>query len=345
VRSGLARSLLAAAALGGALGSALAQDANASPPPEGRRGPLDIRDDHLLAQGRLTLPAVSPRTLPGGTWSIETSLLWSNSFSWTQDIPGEEPEDRRFLVDGETLTLATTVRRGLGPDLDVALRVPVHHRDGGILDAVIDVWHRWLNLPDGARPSFLRDAYRLEGRTTAGEPFSWTGASGAGFGNVELAARWRALDGGPRGLAAALVGRLHLPTATGPYDGNGPGAAGQLVVGTPLGQTVDLYLGVGLTVQDPGPVRGIEYDRTRTHGFAAFEWRPGSRLSLMVETNAATRLVANIDSYPGVHWVVNVEGRIALSGELFLELGLTENLIDQQSTTDLGLLFALGWRP
>jgi hypothetical protein len=313
--------------------------------PEVPRGPLDIRDDHLLAQGRLTLPAVSPRTIPEGTWSLETSLLWSNSFSWTQDVPGEEPEDRRFLVDGETLTLATTVRRGLGPDLDVALRLPVHHRDGGVLDAVIDVWHRWLNLPDGARPSFRRDAYRLEGQTTAGEPFSWTNASGAGLGNAELSVRWRALGNGAGGPAAALVGRLHLPTATGPYDTNGLGAAGQLVVAVPLGPTLGLYLGAGLTVQEPGPVRGIEYQRTRGHGFAAFEWSPWSRLSLIVETGAATRLVADIDSYPGVHWLVNVEGRVALTEGLGLDLGLTENLIDQQSTTDLALFLALGWRP
>jgi hypothetical protein len=313
--------------------------------PKAARGPLDIRDDHLLAQGRLTLPAVSPRTVPSGTWSVETSLVWSNSFSWTQDAPGEDPEDRRFLVDGETQTLATTVRRGLGPDLDVALRLPVHHRGGGILDGLIDVWHRWLNLPDGARPRFRRDAYRLEGRTTADDPFSWTDESGAGLGNVELSARWRALGGGAHGFSAALVGRLQLPTATGPNDGNGLGAAGQIVVAAPLGRTVEVYLGAGLTVQDPGPVRGVAYERTRGHGFAALEWRPWSRLSLVVETGAATRLVANIDSYPGVHWLVNVEGRVALTGGLCLDLGLTENLIDQQSTTDLGLFFGLGWRP
>ena len=332
---------LALAGAGGA-GPALADDA---PPPQDRRGPIEIRDDHLLAQPRLTLPAVAPRTVPEGTWSIETSLLWSNSFSWTQDVPGEEPADRAFLLDGETLTLATTIRRGLGPHFDLGLRLPLRHRGGGVLDGFIDAWHRLLGLEDAQRPSFDRNAFRVEGRTVAGDPFSWTEATGTGLGDVELNARWCSLGQGGHGLSVALIGRLSLPTATGPYDESGLGTGGQVVVAAPLGQTTDLYLGAGLTVQDPGPVRAIEYERTRGHGFAAFEWRPWSRVSLIAETNAATRLVTNIASYPGVHWVVNLEGRVDLARDVRLDLGLTENLIDQQSTTDLGLYFALGWRP
>lgn len=260
-------------------------------------------------------------------------------------MAGEDPADRRFLLDGETLTFAATVRRGLGPHLEVGLRVPLQHRGGGVLDGFIDAWHRLLGLEDAQRPLFDRNAFRIEGRTTVGAPFSWAGAAGTGLGDIELNTRWRAVDGGRRGLSLAMIGRLSLPTATGPYQGSGLGAGGQLVLAAPLGRTTDLYLGAGMTVQDPGPVRAIEYEWLRGHGFAAFEWRPWPRLSLLAETNASSRLVTNIASYPGVHWVVNVEGRLDLAPKLRLDLGLTENLIDQQCTTDLGLYFALGWRP
>jgi hypothetical protein len=317
----------------------------APPAPPAGRGPVEIRDDHLLAQGRLSLPAVAPRTVAAGRWSVETSLLWSNSFSWTQDVPGEDPADRRFLLDGETLTFAFTLRRGLGPHLDVGLRFPLQHRGGGILDGFIDAWHRLLRVEDAQRPAFHRNAFRIDGRTTDDAPFSWAEAAGTGLGDMELNARWRAFGGRTGGVSVAAIGRLSLPTATGPYDGSGLGAGGQVVLSTPLGRTTDLFLGAGMTVQDPGPVRAIEYERWRGHGFAAFEWRPWPRLSLLAETNAASRLVTNIASYPGVHWVVNVEGRFDLAPRLRLDLGLTENLMDQQSTTDLGLYFALGWRP
>jgi hypothetical protein len=309
------------------------------------RGPLEIRDGHLLAQGRLTLPATSPHTLPRGTWSFDIPVLWSSSFSWTQDVPGEEPGDRRFLVDGETVTLAPTLRRGLGGHVDVGLRLPVHHRGGGVLDGFIDFWHRVLNVEDAQRPAFHRNLFRAEGRTTTAGTFTWTEGAGTGLGNAEIDVRWRSLDGGGDRLSVAVIGRLSLPTATAPFESGGLGAGGQLVLGAPLGATTDLYLGAGVTVQDPSPVRGVEYERTRGHGFAAFEWRPWRRVSLIAETSAATRLVANIDSYPGVHWVVNLGGRIDLGPQLRLDVGFTENLVDQQSTTDLGLYFALGWRP
>ena len=56
--------------------------------------------------------------------------------------------------------LSSTAVLGALPELRGRHLFIVH----GALDGLIDVWHRWLNLPDGARPRFQRDAYRLEGR-------------------------------------------------------------------------------------------------------------------------------------------------------------------------------------
>ena len=283
--------------------------------------------------------------MPRGRWTLDVSVLWSNSFAWTQDEAGESPKDRRFLVDGETVTLAASVRRGLGDDADVGLHVPLRHRGGGMLDGFIDAWHRLAALPDGRRPSFRRDAFRVEGRTTAGEPFSWSDRPGTGLGNMEVDLRWRARDGGHRSASIALVGRLSLPTATPPFDGNGTGAAGQVLLGVPLGRHLDGYAGAGATVQGGGPVDGVEYETVRGVGFLALEWRPWTGTSLVAETNAATRLVRNVDRYPGLHWVVNLGARIDIGSSARLDLGLTENIQHQQSTTDLAFYVALGLRP
>jgi hypothetical protein len=309
------------------------------------RGPAEIRDGHLLAQPRLTLPAISPWTTPAGAWSVNLSGLWANSFSWTQDVPGETPEERRFLIDGEALLLDASVRRGLGANVDVGLRVPMQWRGGGILDGFIDAWHRLTHAPDGNRPDFVRNAFRVEGVTTAGAPFSWTDRTGLGLGDVELEARWRVVEGDGRSSSAALVARLSAPTGTGPFAGNGVGGGGQFALDAPLGGSVDLYGGVGFTAQDPGPVRGIRYAPARVHGFLAIEWRPWRRASLVAETDAASRLVENIDSYPGLHWIVNVTGRIDLAAHTRLDVGFTENIINQQTTTDFALYFALRLRP
>jgi len=313
--------------------------------PTARRGPLEIRDEYLLAQPRLTLPAVSPHTLPRGRWSFDLSVLSSNSFAWTQDEEGETPKIRLFLIDGETVSFDARLRHGLSASVDVGLALPIRHRGGGVLDGLIDTWHRLFGFQDGARPEFLHDAYRAEGRTTSDEPFSWTDKPGSGLGDLQGDVRWRVRDGGNDRLSLALVGRLSLPTATGPFAGHGLGGGGQVLFGIPLGRRFDLYAGAGATVQDPGPVDGVAYARSRGHGFVALEWRPWERVSLVLETNAGTRLVRNIAMYPGRHWLVNVGGRFDLGDSARLDVGLTENILDQQSTTDLAFYFALGVRP
>jgi hypothetical protein len=309
------------------------------------RGPAEIRDAQLLAQPRLTLPAVAPFTTPRGTWEVRFSGLLANTFSWSQDAAGEHPETRYFLIDGEALVLDATVRRGLTRNLDVGVRVPVQNRSGGILDPLIDGWHRLIHVPNGGRPEFLENAFRAEGLTTQHVHFSWNDRHGLGLGDVELDGRCRLLGGTDGGPSMAVVGRVSLPTGTGPFSGNTFGGGGQLVLVAPLGRSFDLYTGAGFTAQGPGPVEGVLYSPVRAHGFVALEWRPWRRVSLVGETDAASRLVQNIVYYPGRHWVVNVTGRIDLGRRTHLDLGFTENIESQLTTTDFALYLGLGIRP
>jgi hypothetical protein len=92
-------------------------------------------------------------------------------------------------------------------------------------------------------------------------------------------------------------------------------------------------------------VRRIEYEPARLHGYLAFEWRLARPLSAIVETNVASRLVTNIDDYPGTHWMINVGGRLDLGRRTRLDAFVTENIQSQQTTTDFGLYLALTLRP
>ena len=309
------------------------------------RGPAEIRDGHLLAQPRLTLPALSTQPLPAGRFEIRANLLWSNSFSWTQDQPGENPGDRSFLLDGETETLELVLRRGLASNLDAGLRLVAHGRGGGALDGFIDAWHSLASFPNGNRPDFVRDAFRVEGLTTGGVPFSWNSYDGWGLGPLEIDCRWRVVDGGGSDPSVALVGRMLLPTGTGPYAGGGFGAGGQLAVDVPLGRRFDLFTGMGVTAQDPAPVRGIQYEPARLHGYLALEWRVARWLSLVAETNAASRLVSNVDRYPGTHWMLDLGGRMDLGARTRLDVFVTENILSQLSTTDVAIYLAVSLRP
>jgi hypothetical protein len=325
-----------------AVAAGLADDSPALAPSD---GPVEIRDEHVLAQGRLTLPPIAPDTLARGDWSFRVGLLWCNSFAWTQDVPGEHPKDRRFLIDGETRTLDLVVARGIGRNVQVGVRLPLRWRGGGSLDGLIDGWHRAFGLPNGNRPAFLENAFRVEGVTREFTSFSWNDAQGTGLGNLELEGRWRVHDGGPRGWRTAVAARVALPTGTGPFGDDQAGLGVQLVAAKRLAGRLDLFIGGGGLVQGSGPVRGIAYEPWRGHVFLVLDLRLFGGFHVLAETDAATRLIRDIDLYPGMHWITNVSGRVPLSSRARFEFGFTENFKNQMSTTDFGLHFGLALRP
>jgi hypothetical protein len=299
----------------------------------------------VLAQSRLTLPPIGPDTVPRGRWSFRVGSLRSNSFGWAQDIPGEMPDTRLFLIDAETHTLDLNVARGVGANAQVAVRVPVRWRGGGFLDGLIDKWHQVFSLPDGSRPFFDKNAFRVEGRTESLQPFSWNEERGTGLGNLELEGRWRFHDGGRDGWRTAVSARVALPTGTAPFNEDDGAFGVQVVAAKRLAGPLDLFFGAGGLVQGSGPVRGITYETWRVHSFLAFEWRIFRHFHVIAETDAASRLIRDIDHYPGFHWITNVSGRIPLSRRTRFELGITENFKNQLCTTDFGLHFGLVVRP
>lgn len=322
-----------------ALAVALAPTAHGQAPP--LNGPRGVRDEFLLAETRLTLPAVLPDALPAGRWLLRARLDWGNDFARNQEPPGEAPTDRRFLVDGEHALLDLEWRRGLGRGAEVGLRVPLRWRGGGSLDGLIDAFHGFtkkLGLPDNDRSLFRRHLFRVEARDEAGGSLSIE-STGAGLGNLELGGRWTfAGREGPR--RAGLVFRFMLPTGTGPFDAEGVGVGLQLV-GARRAGAWDFGAGLGATHETGGEVQGFRYAKTRGHAFVAAEWRVARRFAFVGETTAASRLVTNVERFPGLAWYLGLGGRLDLDSGLSLEGGFVENIADQQSTTDIAFQLAL----
>ena len=327
-----------AAALGFATALALGAPASASDAERRREGPLQGRDEWLLAQPRLTLPAAGPDVLERGRGRLRLHFDWGNDFGWSQETRGEAPRDRRYLVDGEHRSLALGARLGLGGRLELSARLPLYWRGGGILDGLIDWFHGWTGLPGNARESFFQDRLRVEGRRPTGEPLVWEGRAGSGLGDLELGLK-RALIGG-RGepeWSLALLGRVTLPTATGPFGGGTAELGGQLVAARGLGTRADLYLGAGASWWPENERDGLSYVGGRGHGFVGVEWRPARRLSLLVQAEAASRMVRHLESLPGAHSYLRMGARWRLSERWTLEGGFTEGLTHQQATTDFGV--------
>jgi hypothetical protein len=304
----------------------------------GRRGPLGGRDEWLLAQPRLSLPAVSPDALPAGQTRVSLDLAWGNDFGWQ---PGPSTDTTDFLVDGEHRTLSLDVRYGLTPTLSVGVRLPLRWRGGGLMDGIIDAFHDVTGLPGGARALFPADRLRVEGRDTLLRPIQWEGGAGTDVGNAELLGHWAFHPAAPGAWAAALVVRAALPTGTGTFAGDGAAAGAQLVAARSLHQSLDLYLGLGGTAQTRPIVGGIEYAPRRGQGFLALEWRPGRRWSLTGEVDASTRLVRNLMSYPAWQSNLRLGAGFDVSERWRLQAGFVEGIKSQHATTDFGVVAGL----
>jgi len=320
-------------------GAGVAQTADTQPGP---RGPFEAREEWLLAQNRLSLPSTTPDAMAPGETRLRLDLDWGNDFGWSQPIAGELPAGRRYLVDGEHSTLGLEVRRGLRDDLSVGVRLPLQWRGAGVLDGVIDWWHRVLaplGVPDSGRNRFASRRFRVLGRDPDLQPVVWEGRPGVGLGDLEVDARWTVRGPGSGGnrWRAGLVARAGLPTATGAFDSSGTEIGVQAVGARGLGSVLDLYLGAGATVSSEDEAQGIAYEPVRVQGFAALEWRAGRRWSVVAETSAASRLVTNLDEYPGLQSYLRLGTKIDLSARWRLEAGFTENLVDQNATTDFGI--------
>jgi hypothetical protein len=300
-----------------------------------RRGPLETRDQWLLAQPRLTLPALAPDPLGDGRTRVAADLAWGSDFGWS---PGPRRDTPEYLVDGEHRTLAIDVRHGLTPALTVGLRLPLHWRGGGILDGIIDWFHGWTGLPGGARPLFPVDQLRVEWADPARGAVRWDARPGTGLGNAEVLGHWAFHRGGTEASSQALAVRATLPTGTASFAPGGVEAGAQVLSASPLHRTLDLYAGAGGTAHSRRAVAGVAYAPWRGHGFLAVEWRPAARCSVVVELDASTRLVENLPGYPGWQGYFRMGASLDAWEHWRLHGGFVEGIKSQHATTDFGIV-------
>ncbi len=304
------------------------------------KGPSEIRDEWILAQPKLTLPASAPDPLPYRSWIVKFHVDRGNDFGWNQSNIGPTPADRRFIVDGEHQTTELNLRYGLYPRLSVGIRVPLQWRGAGFMDGPIDWFHELtepLGFLDNGRPFFTNDSYFVNGRDDAFNAISWDDKRGVGLGNIELEAHWNVIQPCCRSdWRGSVITRLALPTGTDPYDSGGVDVGLQFVVAKQLGHRWDLYAGLGGTWFSDTSLDGIEYESVRGQGFVALEFAWNQSHSFIIEVNAASRLVKNLAAYPGISAYINVAMKADISERIEFEIGFTENLEDQQATIDFG---------
>lgn len=169
----------------------------------GWAAPLPVRNAEPLNILFLQAPPASASIRPENRTRLQLSLDVVNHLLF--DRAGTS----RFEQDFEMQRLTVACTRGIGHDAEIVVHVPLMARNGGVLDEVINIWHRWLRLGGGGRAKYRN--YRIHGLLVLnGETIARLDTPAIGLGDMIV--EWRkGLGRTGRSLWAARV-MLKLPT-------------------------------------------------------------------------------------------------------------------------------------
>ena len=211
--------------------------------------PLPIRDQFLLSNGFLFFSPEDAHLLQDGAWAVSVQNTDANTFAksaWiSQSLTGrtvraralEVLADPRFqslqslyLVDGETHRTDISVRRAVGPHLELGVSVPVTSTGGGWSDRLIENAHRVMKIGSAGRETLRRNhetVYVHHGDTT----YIRERGNGLAVGDVALSAKYELAPMEDPRVNLALIGSVELPVGNAhTLDGSGSVDAGVQLV-------------------------------------------------------------------------------------------------------------------
>jgi hypothetical protein len=109
-------------------------------PPAPFSGPLDLRNQWTFQLAFLDFAPQSGQTLRAGDERTTVALDIANDLF----IPASGPNG--VHVDTETQRLDYSLRHGVGRDLEWQVEVPIEWRDGGLLDPLVETYHRFVGF-------------------------------------------------------------------------------------------------------------------------------------------------------------------------------------------------------
>lgn len=301
--------------------------------PEWGRGPFELRDPYLLSLPRLSPWMRSPELLAPGRAEVRLGLVWANSWA----------KDERFAVDGEARVVLGSVRLGVAPRVELGLGLPWEWRGGGVMDHPIERFHERFGLGQQRRDERPRDRYLVAGTERDGSPFEHDGA-GDGAGDVVPEVRLLLLRGGDWLPALTATVRLRIPTAADAlHTSRRVDASVALDASKRLGPVV-LYLTAAYTYGSESRLDGVELRRHRVFGGAGLEVELAHRVALVAQMQVETSREANLRTSSGPVCYVVFGVKLSPVERLTIELGAIENVVDQESSADFGVLATLGYR-
>ena len=200
----------------------------------------------------------------------------------------------RVYEDNEYQRLLATWRQGIGRDTELAVSVPLLWRNAGVLDGLLNAYHRLAGIRGNAddpirRTNRPQNQSHLVLQDAAGNLLVNQG-NGFGLGETSLTLKHRLIRAN---LRSALALRLAMKVPTGNPSlllGSGSFDAGiSLDAKYSVGRDVIFYANAGEVLLGHSPVRGSR--RNLFQGFIGIEYRPNNRDSFLLQIDGSSLAV------------------------------------------------------
>lgn len=306
--------------------------------PDSWRAPFAVRNAEPLNVLFLQAPSESATVLRRGQNQTSLNLDVINHLLF------DRAGDNLFEQDFEVQRLTIAYNAGLGNGWDVAVYLPVLARNGGFLDELINIWHRWFGLKGDGRASHRN--YQIHERIThSGQNLVSLSEPAAGLGDATVEIR-RLLGQSGRSFWTVRA-MLKLPTGN-PAQQFGSGApdAGLGVILT-YRSSRNLLWHVNLSRVWVGkPTRLGVSARDMVQWLVAVEYQPDVHTSLVLQIDDnRTPIVVGVPYADGARRSLTVGIARDIRPGMRAELSITENQFGwlARIAPDFHLHFGIIW--
>lgn len=300
-------------------------------------GPLNVRGQSPFQMLHLSLSPSAPSTLSAGKWEAQFLATWVNR--WTIS-------EGRYFIDNETLRMAARVKYGLTEHLQVGIEVPVLWRGGGIMDSMIDRFHKTFGLSRARRDEFPNNRFRVEFDHKDGSKFVMDeDDAGIGLQDIVVSAQATMTCGNNYWPAMALGFSASLPTGKDEklFGSGGSDLNVALILAKQVGNFY-LYLNGGYTRFGTNEIGGVELKEGQWTLFTGLEYRIWKKTSLILQNlinSAAAKDFFEFSEYTDeIAWGIKSE----FSPGWMIEFAVIENIINFKNSPDFGVHAGVSYR-
>lgn len=259
----------------------------------------------------------------------------------------ETSGDELLIQDGETTRIELNYRRGFADGWEIGLELPyLMHQSGG-LDSVIEDWHDWFGLPNGARDDLPRDDLNFRFERPGQAPFVFE-ENVNGVGDLRLYGGYRLTE--REGYASSIRFSVKLPTGSAD-DLLGSGgvdlSAGLAGDWTGLGgsSSIAAFYRLNLIYLGEPEYLADIHNELVAHVAGGLTWRVGNRLGLTVQASLRSALYdAEVEALGQPSALLTFGGDLRLSESSSLILAVGED-IKVDSAPDVSFQLAFRYRP